>query len=60
MKGCIGKNHEVFLIYMSEVEDESKDNKGVNEFLDEFKDIFLEELMELPPKRDVDHVIFNC
>ena len=61
MKRCGRKGHQVFLIHISEVENETNDDalsaKGVKVFLDEFKDIFSEELNELPPPREVDHAI---
>jgi hypothetical protein len=61
MKRCGRKGHQVFLIHISEVENETKDDdlntKGVKVFLDDFKDIFPEELNELPPTREVDHAI---
>ena len=60
MKRCVRKDHQVFLIYLSEVENEIKVNefnKGVKVFLDEFKDVFPEELNALPPMREVDHAI---
>ena len=60
MKRYGRKDHQVFLIHLSEVENEIKDNeiiKEVNVFMDEFKDVFPEELNELPPMRDVDHTI---
>ena len=52
MKRCSRKCHQIFLIHLSEVKDETKDNdfsiKRVKIFLDDFKDIFSEELKELP------------
>ena len=60
MKRCGRKGHQVFLIHLNEVENDNKDNesiKKVNVFLDEFKDVFFEELNELPPRRYVDHAI---
>ena len=60
MKRYVRKDHQVFLIHLSEVENEIKVNefnKGVKVFLDEFKDVFPEELNELPPMREVDHAI---
>ena len=61
MKRCGRKDHQVFLIHISEVGNETKDDvlntKGVNVFLDDLKNIFLEELNELPPTREVDHAI---
>ena len=58
MKRSVRKDHQVFLIHLSEVEKEIKVNefnKGMKVFLDEFKDVFPEELNELPPMREVDH-----
>ena len=60
MERCVRKDHEVFLIHLSEVENKIKVNefnKRVNVFLDEFKDVFPKELNELPPMREVDHAI---
>ena len=61
MKRCGRKGHQVFLIHISEVENETKDDalntKGVNVFSDDFQDIFSEELNELPPTREVDYAI---
>ena len=61
MKRCARKGHEVFLVHLMEVENETKDNEfdpnGVKIFLDDFKDVFPEELNELPPMREVDHAI---
>ena len=61
MKRCGRKGHQVFLIHISEVENETKDDglstKRVKVFLDDFKDIFPKELNELPPAREVDHAI---
>ena len=61
MKRCGKKCHQVLLIHISEVESETKDDvlntKAMNVFLDDFKDVFLEELNELPPTREVDHTI---
>ena len=60
MKRCVRKDHQIFLIHLSEVEKEIKVNefnKGMKVFLDEFKDVFPEELNELPPMREVGHAI---
>ena len=61
MKRCARKGHKIFLVHLMEVENETKDNefdtKGVTISLDNFKDIFPEELNELPPMREVDHAI---
>ena len=49
------------MIHISEIKNETKDDalstKGVKVFLDDFKNIFFEELNELPPTREVDHAI---
>ena len=61
MKRCGRKCHQVFLIHLSEVENETKDNesntKGVKVSLNDFEDILHGELNELPPIREVDHAI---
>ena len=61
MKRYGRKGHQVFLMHIKEVENETKEDvlntKGVNVFLDDFKDIFSEKLNELPPTREVDHAI---
>ena len=61
MKRCGRKGHQIFLIHISEVENETKDDalntKGVIVFSDDFQDIFSEELNELPPTREVDYAI---
>ena len=57
---CVRKDHQVYLIHLSKVENEIKINefnKGVKVFLDEIKDVFPEELNELPSMREVDHAI---
>ena len=55
------KNHEIFLVNVNEIDDEKKDGVRVKEkeklFLDEFKDVFPDEMTELPPAREVDHAI---
>lgn len=53
------KGYQVFFIYVNKIEIESKSNetKEMKVFLDDFKNIFLEEINELPPIRDVDHAI---
>jgi hypothetical protein len=61
MKRSIRKNHEIFLVNVNEIDDEKKDGIRVKEkeklFLDEFKDVFPDEMTELPPAREVDHAI---
>ena len=61
MKRSIRKNHEIFLVNVNEIDDEKKDGVRVKEkeklFLDEFKDVFPDEMTELPPAREVDHAI---
>ena len=46
MERCAIKGHEVFLVHLMEVENETKDKefdtKGVKIFLDNFKDVFSE------------------
>ena len=52
MKRCGRKGHQVFLIHLSEVGNETKDNefgtKEVKVFLDDFENIFPKEFKELP------------
>jgi hypothetical protein len=60
MKRSIKKSNEVFLVYlngvqMNEVKGSGVDIMDAKLFLDNFKDVFLDDLKDLPPKREVDH-----
>lgn len=58
MKRSIRKNHEVYLIHMNEVYNEMKENEfsvDVKSFLNEFKDVFPNEIDDLLPTREIDH-----
>ncbi|WP_208972710.1 hypothetical protein, partial [Escherichia coli] len=46
------------MIYAIKLNPPNKDiDMGKPSWLSEFLDVFLEELIELPPKRDIDHAI---
>lgn len=53
MKRCNMKGYQVFFIYVNKIEIESKSNetKEMKVFLDDFKNIFLEEINETTYKR---------
>ena len=58
MKRSVRKGCKVFLVYI--MDNNENDNKLKLEdilFLKEFEDIFPEEVLELPPKRDIDFMI---
>jgi hypothetical protein len=62
MKRSIKKSNEVFLVYlngvqMNEVKESNVDKMDIKVFLDEFKDVFSDDLKDLPPKGEVDHAI---
>lgn len=64
MKRSIRKCQEIFLVHVMELQKEIKVNKeedmALDEgklFLDEFNDIFPDEITKLPPVREVDHAI---
>jgi hypothetical protein len=62
MKRSIKKSNEVFLVYLNgvqvnEVKGSNVDKMDVKVFLDEFKDVFSDDLKDLSPKREVDHAI---
>jgi hypothetical protein len=62
LKRSIKKMNEVFLIYlngvqMNEVKGNNIDRMDVKVFLEDFKDVFLDDLKDLPPKREIDHAI---
>jgi hypothetical protein len=62
MKRPIKKSNEVFMVYlngvqMNEVKGSNVDKMDVKVFLDEFKDVFSDDLKDLAPKREVDHAI---
>ncbi|CAF4243862.1 unnamed protein product, partial [Rotaria sordida] len=46
-----------FLINAKEISKSLSIDKQVNQFLKEFSDIFSDDLIELPPKRNIDHEI---
>ena len=61
MKRYGRKNDQVFLIHTSEVDNEIKNDdsrtKGVMVYLDDFKDMFFDKLIELPHIKEVNHAI---
>ena len=49
------KGLQIYVVKLNKVDDPKSGNDP--EWLSEFQDIFLEELTELPPSREVDHEI---
>ena len=56
-KKCIWKGYKLFAVNIQGIESEREQHIEYFLILEEFKDLFLEEIPGLPPKRDLDFSI---
>ena len=56
-KKCVRKGYKLFAMNIQDVESDREQRIEYFPILEEFKDVFLEEIPGLPPKRDLDFSI---
>ena len=57
VKKCVRKGYKLFLVNIRDVESDREQRIEYFSILEEFKDVFLEEIPGLPPKWDLDFSI---